>query len=248
MFKQTTAIILAAGKSTRMNGEAKVLCEVNGRPLIHYLLDTLRAIGISRPIVVVGYQQERVRATLDDYSVQFVDQGEPRGTGHAVQVAQPAVEAGMDRVLLCYGDTPFLSGTTFEQVATVLDDPTVVCSLVTTEKTTETDKFGRITRTAAGDVASIIEYKNATPEQRELTEVNAGGFCARLPWLWQTLAAVRPNPVTNEYYLTDIVKLAIEKGERVVPVMAPATEAFGVDTPELLEYVRSLKAVDRARA
>lgn len=242
MLEKTAAIILAAGKSTRMNGEVKVLCEVDGRPLITFLLDTLQAVGIVRPIVIVGYLQDQVRSALAAYDVQFVDQGEPLGTGHAVQAARAAVDPAIDRALLCYGDTPFLTANTFKRVLQVLDNPAVVCSVVTTEKTPETEKFGRITRTESGDVASIIEYKNATPEQLALTEVNAGGFCARLPWLWNTLDAVRPNPVTQEYYLTDIVKLAIQKGERVVPVMAPPAEAHGVDTPEILEFVRGLKA------
>ena len=230
-----------------MNGEVKVLYEVNGQPLISFLLDTLAAVGITQPIVVVGYQQERVRAALANYSVQFADQGEPKGTGHAVQVAQSAVDPTLERALLCYGDTPFLSAQTFQLVSAALDDPTVVCSLVTTSKTNETEKFGRITRTNRGDVASIIEYKNATPTQLALTEVNAGGYCVRLPWLWQALARVKPNPVTQEYYLTDIVKIAIADGERVVPVMVPPAEAHGVDTPELLEFVKSLKAADTTK-
>ena len=244
MFQNTTAIVIAAGKSTRMNGEVKVLCEVNGRPLIHYLLDTLAAIGITKPIVVVSYQQERVRAALAGYPVQFVDQGEPKGTGHAVQVAQSTIDPTIERAFLCYGDTPFLSVGTFQKVYTVLDDPTVVCSLVTTTKTHETEKFGRITRNRSNDVQAIIEYKNATPAQLALTEVNAGGYCARLPWLWETLAKVKPNSVTQEYYLTDIVKLAIANGQRVVPVMVDPSEAHGIDTPELLAYVQGLKAGD----
>ena len=77
-----------------------------------------------------------------------------------------------------------------------------------------------------------------------MTEVNAGGYCVRLPWLWAALDRVKPNPVTQEYYLTDIVKIAIADGERVVPVMVPPSEAHGVDTPELLAFVKSLKAPD----
>ena len=242
MFENTTAIVIAAGKSTRMNGEVKVLCEVNGRPLIHYLLDSLAAVGITEPIVVVNYQQEKVRAALAGYPVRFVDQGEPKGTGHAVQVAQSAVDPSIERAFLCYGDTPFLSAETFRQVYAVLDDPSAVCSLVTTTKTNETEKFGRITRNATNDVQAVIEYKNATPQQLALTEVNAGGYCARVPWLWETLAQVRPNPVTEEYYLTDIVKLAIAAGQRVVPVMVDPSEAHGIDTPEILEFVKSLRA------
>ena len=222
-----------------MGGDVKVLSQVRGKPLIHYLLDTFRAIGIQRPLVVVGYQQEAVRKALQSYEVQFVDQGEPKGTGHAVQVCESAVASTVERAIITMGDAPFFTPDTFRQLSSALDDSLVVCSMVTTALAPETEKLARIVRSESGDVQAIVEYKNATPEQLELTEVNAGAYCARLPWLWTMLAQVKPNPVTNEYYLTDIVKLAIAQGERVAPIMVSPAEAIGVDTHELLQLVRS---------
>lgn len=244
MLERTTAIILAAGKSTRMNGEVKVLAEVNGRPLIRYLLDTLTEIGVLRPIVVVGYQQELVRQALASYDITFVDQGEPLGTGHAVKVCRPVIDRAIERVFLFYGDTPFVTARTLLSVHAALDDSTVVCALVTTTKKPETERFGRIVRRGS-DLAAIVEYKNATDAERAIDEVNVGGYCARLPWLWDALDQVAPNPVTSEYYLTDIVKLAIDDDHRVVPVMVNPDEAHGVDTPELLAFVQQARAVDR---
>ncbi len=244
-LQKTTAIILAAGKGTRMGGDLpKVLHEVNEKPLIVYLLDTLATLGILKPIVVVSDRQAIVRKALDKYPVQFVDQGEPKGTGHAIQSAQPAIDPAVKRVFLLYGDTPFLSAATLERVYHELDDPTVACALVTATKTDQTERFGRIIRQENDDLKEIVEYKNATSEQRAITEVNVGGYCARLPWLWEALAKVEPNPITGEYYLTDIVRIAIHSNQRVVPVMAAVNEAHGVDTPELLAHV---KAVTQAK-
>jgi bifunctional UDP-N-acetylglucosamine pyrophosphorylase / glucosamine-1-phosphate N-acetyltransferase len=239
MFEKTTAIILAAGRSTRMGGDAKVLAEVNGKPLIHYLLDTLRTLGVPRPIVVVGHRQEEVRSALSTYEVQFVDQGEPLGTGHAVQMAELAMAPGVERAILCYGDTPFMSATTLQTVHDKLDDPGIVCSLVTTTKTDSTERFGRIIRNDADELKAIVEYKDADDSVRAVSEVNVGGYCARLPWLWEALRQVKPSAATGEYYLTDIVKIAVAEGQRVVPVMVPPAEGHAVDSPELLDFVRS---------
>jgi len=240
-LSNTTAIILAAGKGTRMGGDIpKVLCEVHGRPLIMYLLDTLTELGIRHPVVVVNYKQELVRSALANYPVTFVDQGEPRGTGHAPKVAQSAIDPSIERTFVLYGDTPFISKETLAAVHDQLDDASVACALVTAPKTEQTERFGRIVRSDTGDLESIIEYKNATDEERSIDEVNVGGYCVRLPWFWQALNTIKANPLTNEYYLTDIVKIALDAGQRVVPVKASVRESHGVDTPELLAHAHTI--------
>jgi bifunctional N-acetylglucosamine-1-phosphate-uridyltransferase/glucosamine-1-phosphate-acetyltransferase GlmU-like protein len=193
--------------------------------------------------VVVGYRQAEVRQALASSNVTFVDQGEPLGTGHAVQVCRPVVDQQTNRAFLVYGDTPFLTARTLTAVSATLNDPSVSCALVTTRKTAETERFGRIVR-RGNDLAAIVEYKNATDAERAIDEVNVGGYCARLPWLWQALEQVARNPLTGEYYLTDIVKIAIDAGRRVVPVMVDPAEAHGIDTPELLAFVQRARSVD----
>ncbi len=237
MFEKTTAIILAAGKSTRMGGAVKVLSEVHDKPLITYLLDTFRALGVAKPTVVVGHGQALVRSALAGYTATFVDQGEPKGTGHAVLAAKPVIDPGLERAFLCYGDTPFFGAATLTKLYQALDDPTVAASLATTKKTEQNEKFGRIIRTAAGDLQDIVEFKDATDQQRAIEEVNSGCYCVRLPWVWGILEQVQPSPATGEYYLTDLVRIALARGQRVVPVPVPIDEAHGVDTPELLAHV-----------
>lgn len=236
----TTAIILAAGKGTRMGGELpKVLHEVHGKPLIKYLLDTLVSIGVRQPVVVVGHKQEAIRARLRDYDVLFAVQTDQLGTGHAVLAAQSQVTKA-DRVFIAMGDAPFFRAETFEQLYAALADADVVLSLVTTKRTEQSDRFGRILRNDRDELKTIIEYKDATEAERGITEVNAGCYCVRLPWLWEALQQVEPSTVSGEYYLTDIIRVAISEGKRVVPVQASIDESHGVDTPALLAHANTV--------
>ena len=219
----------------------KVILEVNGKPLIVHLLDMLSQLGIDCPYVVVGHRQELIRSAISDRNVQYVEQLESKGTGHAVLAAKSAVDERFERVFLLYGDTPFVSAKTLRATHAKLDDPTVVCALVTATRGETTERFGRIVRSDAGDLQAIVEYKNATDEQRAITEVNVGAYCARLPWLWEALSQVEINPVTNEYYLTDIVQIALRAKQRVVPVLTSMDESHGIDTPGAYELVKSAK-------
>ena len=219
----------------------KVILEVNGKPLIEYLLDTFKNLQIDNPYVVVGCRQDLVRAAIQQYPVNFVEQGEPKGTGHAVLATKDAVDPAFQVAYLCYGDAPFFSKETFLALSDALNNPDVACALVTTTKTEQSEKFGRISRNDHGELKDIIEFKDASETERAITEVNAGCYAARLPWLWSALEQVKPSAVTGEYYLTDIVHIAIADGKRVALVSAKTDEAHGVDTPGLYSFVQSAK-------
>lgn len=242
-MNQTQAIILAAGQGTRMNHPElpKVLVPLSGRPLISYALDTLSEVGIDRPVIVIKYRSELVRTMLGDR--RYVEQSERVGTGAAVQAAESELGRPDGLVYIANGDHPFFSPATYASLAEQLRDETIVLALATGQVHSVEERYGRIVRSGDGSVARIVEYKDATDNERQLTEYNAGLYLVRSPWLWSALERIKPSDVTGEYYLTDIVALAIADGYRVAAVgVHHPSEAQGVNTPdELLVAERILK-------
>ena len=240
---QTQAIVLAAGQGTRMNHPElpKVLVPLGGRPLISYALDTLSEIGINRPVIVIKYQSELVRRTLGDR--RYAEQDERVGTAAAVQAAESELGRQDGLVYIANGDHPFFSPATYASLADQLTDEATVLALATGQVHSIEERYGRIVRSSDSSVERIVEYKDATDEERRLTEYNAGLYLVRSPWLWSALGRIEPSGVTGEYYLTDIVALAIADGYRVAAVgVHQPSEAQGVNTPEeLLVAERILK-------
>lgn len=239
---KTQAIVLAAGKGTRMNHPElpKVLVEANGRPVIAYVLDELAAAGVDDPVLVVGYREEKVRETLGDR--RYIRQAEQNGTGSAVLLAESELGAFDGGIYLIYGDCPLVSRATFQALHELMAANLDVAVIVTTGRVSSPDdRYGRIIRREDGSIARIVEFKDATPDERAIVEYNAGPYIVRSPWIWQALRRMKPSPVTGEYYLTDIVQFANEDGFRVIghPV-ANQEEALGVNTPEELEHVASI--------
>ncbi|MGH2592015.1 MAG: NTP transferase domain-containing protein, partial [Anaerolineae bacterium] len=200
-------VILAAGQGTRMKSDLpKVLHPIAGRPMVAYVLDTALALGDDRPTLVVGYQADRVRAAIGDRA-RYVDQPEQRGTGHAVMQTRAALEGHAELVLVLYGDTPFVS---VETLRAMLDTHAQADATITllTFRPPDALRYGRIIRGGSGQVINIVEYKEATPEQLAIREVNSGMLCFKADWLWSHLAQLKPQHGHNEYYLTDLVALA----------------------------------------
>jgi len=156
-----TAIILAAGQGTRMkSSRPKVLHQILGRPMIAYLLDTLREAGVNDIVVVVGHQAEAVKEALKDYELRFVIQEPQLGTGHAVQVAMPAVPASAGTVMVLCGDAPLISG---ESIAALqlLHDSTAAAVTVQTIELPDGAHYGRVVRDEAGQVVAVIQAKDS---------------------------------------------------------------------------------------
>lgn len=237
------AIVLAAGQGTRMNHPElpKVLVPLAGRPILAYVLEVLRVVGVERPVVVVKYRAELVRQTFTDG--RFVDQGEQTGTGAAALAVKSELGQHDGLIYITNGDCPCFSTKTYEALSEAIKKQDVAVVLATSHVHSIEERYGRIVRAGGESVERIVEYKDATEEERQLTEYNAGLYLVRSPWLWSALERIQPSGVTGEYYLTDIVALARADGLKVlaVPVVDPA-DAHGINTPEeLAEAERILK-------
>lgn len=236
-------VILAAGKSRRMDSALnKVLEPLAGRPMIAHVLDIARELGVLAPIVVVGHQAEAVTGAASAVAGMmpiFVTQADPAGgTGDAVMAARDYL-AG-EYVAVLYGDMPFVRAETLYRLATLVREQAAVMGIVTTPIDVASH-FGRMLRNSKGDVIGIVEWQNATDEQRAITEGNAGIYVFLTAWLLAALPTVTPNPVNNEIYLTDLVERAVSGQQKVVAIKASdPREAHGINTPEELARAREL--------
>ncbi|MEJ5312862.1 MULTISPECIES: bifunctional UDP-N-acetylglucosamine diphosphorylase/glucosamine-1-phosphate N-acetyltransferase GlmU [Anaerolinea] len=222
-------IILAAGQGVRMRSRLpKVLHPLAGRPLIHHALRIVQQVADVAPVVVIGHQAEQVRAALDE-SVRTALQEEQLGTGHAVMSAEALARGASDLVLITYGDMPLLRPETLRALIEVQKNNPGPLSLLTVEME-DPHGFGRIIRDEEGRVTAIVEEAVATPEQRAIRELNTGVYCIRNEWLWGALRKIQRSP-KGEYYLTDLVEIAVSEGLEVQAVcLADSEEALGINT------------------
>lgn len=239
------AVILAAGMGTRMRSRhAKVLHRAGGLTLIERAVRTALAVASpDRVVVVTGHQAEDVERTLAGRGVSFVRQEPQNGTGHALACCRPRMAAWGGQLLVLLGDAPLLRPETLDRLRAEQAATGAAAALLTAELA-DPARYGRIVRTAGGDVAAIVEYQSATPEQRAIREINSGIYCFQAELLWRHLNEIQPNPATGELYLTDIVEIFNRHGSRVIAVH-PETpeEILGVNTRvELAEADRVLRA------
>jgi bifunctional UDP-N-acetylglucosamine pyrophosphorylase / glucosamine-1-phosphate N-acetyltransferase len=238
-MSKKTAVVLAAGKGTRMKSELpKVLIDVNSRPMIEYVLDSLEAGGIEQIIVVVGYRADLVKERLAGRSnVQFVEQTEQLGTGHAVMVCREALAGVTGPVLIVTGDSPLLQSDSVSTLLREFEHQSPACIIGTTHKENPFG-LGRIVRDSAEEFVGIVEQKDATPAQAAITEVNMSTYVFRGPALIWALGQLTTNNAQREYYITDCPGILKLQGETVValPVLK-ACEALSVNTVEELAVV-----------
>jgi len=214
-------VILAAGEGTRMKSSLpKTLHPLCGRPMLHFPLVSARELESARTLVVVGRGAERVRASVDDPNVEFVVQAERRGTGHAVDQARQALAGHSGPVLILYGDMPLLRTETLSALVRQHLERHACLSLLTADMP-DAGHYGRIVRGADGHIARIVEFADATPEERAITEMNPGVYVVDGPALFEWLSQIAPNSKNGEYYLTDIVELALADGRRVETSLMP---------------------------
>ena len=240
-----TAVILAAGQGTRMkSSQPKVLHEILGRPMIAYLLDTLREAGVNDIVVVVGHQAEAVKEALKDYGVRFVIQEPQLGTGHAVQVAMPAVPPEAGTVMVLCGDAPLISG---ESIAALqqLHAGTGAAVTVQTIELPDGAHYGRVVRDESGQVAAVVQAKDShdRPDLLAIREINTGAYCFDAAFLVDGLIKIPKSPVTGEIYLTDLIHIARQQGRGVEALVDPDWEALlGINSrAELAGATRTVK-------
>jgi bifunctional UDP-N-acetylglucosamine pyrophosphorylase/glucosamine-1-phosphate N-acetyltransferase len=209
-----TALILAAGKGTRMkSNKAKVLHEVFFRPMLHHVMDSVRDAAVPRTVVIVGHQRDWVTDSLGGYDCTAVVQEEQLGTGHAVLCAEEAC-GGADTVLILCGDTPLIRSRTLEKMISRHQKSRPALTVMTT-RLDDPSGYGRIITDHRGRVTAIVEEKDADEEQTRIREINAGIYLADRGFLFQALRQVGSDNSQGEVYLTDIVAVAAGEGRRV---------------------------------
>ena len=229
---QNVAIVLAAGKGTRMKSDLpKVLVEINGRPMVEYVLDALAAGGIERTIVVVGYRAELVRRALGGRDgIEFAHQAEQLGTGHAVMACRDQLEGHRGAVLVVAGDSPLMQATSISALLEEFAQRPAACILGTANKA-DPSGLGRILRNAEGEFIGIVEEKDATEEQCRITEVNMSYYVFRCQDLLGTLGCLKADNAQGEYYITDCPGVLVNQARKVraLNVLKPC-ESLGINT------------------
>jgi bifunctional UDP-N-acetylglucosamine pyrophosphorylase/glucosamine-1-phosphate N-acetyltransferase len=240
-----TAVILAAGQGTRMkSNKPKVLHEILGRPMLAYLIDTLKAVGVEDIVLVVGHQAKRVQEAYKGYGVRFVIQEPQLGTGHAVQVAMPAVLPEVGTIMVLCGDAPLISE---ESIAALNQRHEAAKAAVTVQTIILTDgaHYGRVVRDTAGQVAAVVQAKDSKdrPDLLAIREINTGAYCFDAAFLKQGLTKIPKSPVTGEIYLTDLIHIAREERRGVEALVDQDWEALlGINSrQELAEATRTIK-------
>jgi bifunctional UDP-N-acetylglucosamine pyrophosphorylase/glucosamine-1-phosphate N-acetyltransferase len=235
-----TAVILAAGKGTRMKSKLpKVLHKVGGHPMLEHVMDAAEAAGCRDNVVVIGHGAELVRELVGDRA-RIALQAEQLGTGHAVLQAADTLKDFSGTVMILCGDTPLLeadelekfyaehvkSGAAATVMSALMDDPF---------------GYGRILRDANGDVAGIVEQKDASEEQKQIKEINTGNYCVEAPLLFEVLRTLGNNNAQGEYYLTDVLAKLRAMGKKVGGVITADSEMImGVNSRRQLAEAESV--------
>lgn len=225
-----SAVILAAGQGTRMRSELpKVLHPLGGRPMVEYSVDVGRELtGDDRPVLVVGNGSEAVRQVVGDRA-RYVEQRDRLGTGHAVMMAAPLLHDRSDHVLVFYADMPLWRAETLARLVRVQQSNPGPLTLATV-MAADPRGFGRVIRNTAGRVMAVVEEAQATPEQLAARELNVGAYVFRAGWLWSSLPRLPLSP-KGEYYLTDLIGMAVAEGGSVEAVTVDdPDEALGINT------------------
>ncbi len=234
---EVIGVILAAGKGTRMKTKkSKVVHKIYGKELITRVVNTVFKAGINDVITVVGHKREEVEAVLGD-RVKYAYQDELLGTGHTVMQAVPYLKGKKGKVVILYGDVPLIRPETIKK----LIDKSIADREYATILTAIYDNptgYGRVVRDIGGNVKAIVEEKDATEDQKEIMEINAGAYCFDIEELILALEKLTPNNAQGEYYLTDVIKIMNEKGLKTGAIIVEDnTEILGVNDRAQLEML-----------
>ncbi len=250
MTAPIAAIILAAGKGTRMKSDThKVLHPLAGRPMLLHLIHSVATLDPARTIVVVGAGREQVEAVVHPLGVETVEQVEQLGTAHAVLEAKPALEGFEGDVLVLFGDVPRVGANTLARMLERLHAEDAPATVALGFRPADPAAYGRVIADSAGRIERIVEYKDASPEERGVTLCNSGLFAARATDLFDLLAKVGNDNAAGEYYLPDIVTVAASAGRHSAVIEVPAAEVAGINSRgELAAVEAEWQQARRARA
>ncbi|MES2136829.1 MAG: bifunctional UDP-N-acetylglucosamine diphosphorylase/glucosamine-1-phosphate N-acetyltransferase GlmU [Pseudomonadota bacterium] len=236
--RRFAVVILAAGQGTRMRSDThKVLHPIASRPLLLHLLDRVDALGADKRVVVVGKGREQVEAAISGRDVAIAVQAEQKGTGHAVQQAAGALAGYDGPVLILYGDTPFVEAETLRRMIDRLDGGDGPGVVVLASHPADPAKYGRIILGESDRIAKMVEYRDATEEERAVTLCNSGMMAVRAADLFRWLGEVGNDNAAHEYYLPDIVNVAAAEGREAVVIEGDPYEAAGVNSRAELAHL-----------
>ena len=243
MEKDLAAIVLAAGHGKRMKSQKvnKVTLELGGKPMILHTVELLESLGIKTVVVVVGFAKESVIALLKGRAI-FTEQKERLGTAHAVSTALKELPKNISDVLVLNGDDSALYS---KSVIKELIDKHLSLNASFTLLTIEKDPpfgLGRIVRDSQGKISDIVEEKDATDEQRKIREINPGCYIFKVDFLKKYLPEVEKSPVSGEYYLTSLIKIGLQNGEKIEDLPAGKLAWRGINTQSELSEAERLFA------
>ena len=249
MEHQLKAVVLAAGKGTRLQTEGcdlpKVMREACSRPLLGYVLDAISFVDKKDIVIVAGYKREDIMAQFGDYT--YAVQAEQLGTGHAVMSAEDALKGFVGNVLVCYGDMPLLTRGTYEALVAAHRDGNNVCTILSSSSE-EKLPYGRIVRDQNGAFLKIVEDKDCTEEEKAIKELNTGLYVFESKKLLPALKKLKNNNAQGEYYLTDIPAILRAEGARIgICTLDLGSEIIGVNTIEQLQQVEEVLRRRRVR-
>jgi bifunctional UDP-N-acetylglucosamine pyrophosphorylase / glucosamine-1-phosphate N-acetyltransferase len=224
------AVIMAAGKSTRMKSAVpKALHKICGKEVTRHVIDSCRKAGIERVIVIVGYESEQVKQGLGD-DVSYVIQSPQLGTGHAMMQAAPLLTDASAPVVVLPGDAPLLTPQTLASLLTAHAESGAAATLLSARMDNPA-AYGRVVRLPNGGVSKIVEAKDATPEQIEIDEINTSMYVFQAGLLVESLKSLKAENAQNEYYLTDVVEMLSYSGKPVdAMIVDDVAEAMGINT------------------
>ena len=238
-------IILAGGKGSRMGSPIpKVLIPLSGKPIIKHLLTTVEKIKqYTAPVVVVGFKSELVVEELGPKYI-YAFQAEQNGTAHAVLTAKPYITA--ENVVVLCGDMPFLSRKSLQKLTEMHEVNGSTISMFTGFVPSfngiyeHFQSFGRIIRNEDGEVVQIREFTDASDSEKEIREVNPGMYIFKTAWLWKHMEEIGKANSQGEFYLTDIIEVAIKDGKHISSFAILPEEMIGINTPDQLSYAHTL--------
>ncbi|MBL7960482.1 NTP transferase domain-containing protein [bacterium] len=234
-------VIMAAGKGTRMKSElAKVLHPLNGQPMIHYVIQLARDLGSDRVIAIIGHQKENVKETLKNEKIEFVIQEPQLGTGHAVMQTEGLLKNYDGSVLVLSGDVPVLTFDTMKKMIALHIEQHADATVLTTRMPDPTG-YGRVIRNADQSVQKIVEHKDASDVEKQITEINSGIYLFQSRDLFAALKKINSNNVQNEYYLPDALNVLIHGKKKVCAyVTEDYREISGINTIEQLKDAEAI--------
>lgn len=240
-FEKVWTVILAAGKGKRMNSQTtnKVAMKIGGVPMLVRTVNNLKQSGIHNICVVVGFAKESVTELFYD-SIQFTDQTEQLGTGHAAKIGIDSLPADTSDVVVLYGDDSYIyTPETYKKLLEIHRSRNADLSFLTL-KVENPAGLGRIVRDLGGKVTGIVEEKDATDEQRKIKEINPACYIFSYAFFQKYINVVPKSPTTGEYYLTSLIEIAVHEKAKIETYMAEGLPWRGINTPEELQEAETL--------